>query len=381
MSQTKFAGKRIGYTAASQSFHEATEVTMLATNLLKKDFNSGNPYEAGLAISCLSNIVTPDLARDLAPDVVTMLSSSRPYVKKRATLVLYKVFLKYPDSLRPSFPRLKTRLTDDDPGVVSAAVNVVCELAKRNPKNYLSLAPILFKILTESQNNWMLIKIVKLLAALTPVEPRLARKLVDPLTSLMNATPAMSLLYECIQLCTVGLSQHVPIMRLCLAKLRMFVEDQDQNLKYLGLVALGDIMQIHPKAVAEHRDLILSCLDDEDITIRHRALSLLNGLVSKKNLADIVRKLLDHAHSADVTARRRRRRRRNDDDADRDEPAEIAAAGAADGADGAAATPGATTAAAAAPSTAQLEPQLRRRPRAQDCRALLAHQLLVPVRL
>jgi AP-3 complex subunit delta-1 len=63
-------------------------------------------------------------------------------------------------------------------GVVSAAVSVVCELAKRNPGNYLSLAPILFKILTESQNNWMLIKIVKMLSALAPVEPRLAKKLV-----------------------------------------------------------------------------------------------------------------------------------------------------------------------------------------------------------
>jgi hypothetical protein len=336
MSQTKFAGKRIGYTAASQSFHEATEVTMLATNLLKKDFNSGNPYEAGLAISCLSNILTPDLARDLAPDVVTMLSSSRNYVKKRATLVLYKVFLKYPDSLRPSFPRLKARLTDEDPGVVSAAVNVVAELAKRNPKNYLSLAPILFKILTESQNNWMLIKIVKLLASLAPVEPRLARKLVEPLTSLMNATPAMSLLYECIQLCTVGLAQHVPIMRLCLAKLRLFIEDQDQNLKYLGLVALGDIMAIHPKAVAEHRDVILACLDDEDITIRHRALSLLNGLVSKKNLADIVRKLLDHAHQAEVAVTAGGAD--GDDEYDREDP--VAAAAAADAAEAAAAEAG-----------------------------------------
>jgi hypothetical protein len=36
MSSTKFAAKRVGYTAASQSFHEKTDVIMLATNLLKK---------------------------------------------------------------------------------------------------------------------------------------------------------------------------------------------------------------------------------------------------------------------------------------------------------------------------------------------------------
>lgn len=35
-------------------------------------------------------------------------------------------------------------------------------------------------------------------ATLTPLEPRLVRKLLPPLTSIIRTTPAMSLLYECI---------------------------------------------------------------------------------------------------------------------------------------------------------------------------------------
>lgn len=54
-------------------------------------------------------------------------------------------------------------------GVQSAAVNVICELARRNPKNYLSLAPLFFKLMTSSTNNWVLIKIIKL--ASTPLVP------------------------------------------------------------------------------------------------------------------------------------------------------------------------------------------------------------------
>lgn len=53
-------------------------------------------------------------------------------------------------------------------GVQSAAVNVICELARKNPKNYLSLAPIFFKLMTTSTNNWMLIKIIKLVSSLRP---------------------------------------------------------------------------------------------------------------------------------------------------------------------------------------------------------------------
>ena len=46
--------------------------------------------------------------------------------------------------------------------MVSAVVNVICELARKNPSNYLSLAPMLYKLLTTTSNNWMLIKVIKL---------------------------------------------------------------------------------------------------------------------------------------------------------------------------------------------------------------------------
>ena len=90
------------------------------------------------------------------------MTSSKPYLRKKAVLIMYKIFLKYPDALRPAFPRLKEKLDDPDPSVQAAAVNVICELARKNPKNYLSLAPVFFKLMTASSNNWVLIKIIKL---------------------------------------------------------------------------------------------------------------------------------------------------------------------------------------------------------------------------
>lgn len=88
--------------------------------------------------------------------------SPKPYIAKKAILLLYKVFLKNPDALRAAFPRLKKKLEDPDPGVQSAAVNVICELARKNPQNYLSLSPVFFNLMTTSTNNWVLIKIIKL---------------------------------------------------------------------------------------------------------------------------------------------------------------------------------------------------------------------------
>ena len=45
MSSSRFAHKRIGYLAACQTFTETTDVVLLTTNLLKKEFQSPNQYE------------------------------------------------------------------------------------------------------------------------------------------------------------------------------------------------------------------------------------------------------------------------------------------------------------------------------------------------
>lgn len=310
MSQARFAHKRIGYLAACQCFSESTDVVLLTTNLLKKEFQSTSQYEVGLALNCLANIVTRDLARDLLQDTVLLMSHSKPYVRKKAVSAMYKLYEKYPQGLRLTFEKLKERLNDGEPAVTSCAVNIICELANKNPNNYLSMAPQFFRLLTTSSNNWMLIKVVKLMGSLVPQEPRLARKLLEPLATIIQNTAAKSLQYECIHTLTLALpftkkadgteSRNVPgIVRLCSDQLRQFIDDPDQNLKYLGLVGFVELMKSHPKAVVEHKELVLLCLSDDDVTIRTRALELLTGMVTRKNLEELVVKLLQHVARAE----------------------------------------------------------------------------------
>ncbi|KAJ1411736.1 Clathrin/coatomer adaptor, adaptin-like protein, partial [Ochromonadaceae sp. CCMP2298] len=172
-----------------------------------------------------------------------------PYLRKKAVLCMFKLYVKFPQGLRLTFDQLKDRLEDADASVVSTAVNVICELAHKNPRNYLGLAPKFFKLLTTSSNNWMLIKVVKLLGSLVCEEPRLARKLLEPLSIIIQNTGAKSLQYECIHTLTEALpysrredgseAKNAPaVIQLCSDYLRGFIEDADQNLKYLGLLGL-----------------------------------------------------------------------------------------------------------------------------------------------
>lgn len=56
---------------------------------------------------------------------------------------------------------------DEDSSVTAAVVNVVCELGWRRPRDFLALAPRLFDLLVDGGNNWMAIKIIKLVRAFT----------------------------------------------------------------------------------------------------------------------------------------------------------------------------------------------------------------------
>lgn len=48
------------------------KLLMLTTNMIRKELNSQNQYEAGLALTSLSCYISTDLARDLSNDILTL---------------------------------------------------------------------------------------------------------------------------------------------------------------------------------------------------------------------------------------------------------------------------------------------------------------------
>ena len=304
MASPAFDAKYIGYLAASLCFTQDTEVLILATNMIKKDLYSAVPHDVAAALNGLSHIITQELAQHLARDIIAMLSHSRPGIRKRAVIVLYSAILKYPEILDHAMPRLRDRLDDPDQSVVTATVNVVCELARRNPKPFVLLSPQLFHILTTETKNWLLIKIIKLFGTLAQVEPRLVRRLAPRISELLASTPAMSLIYECIHTLIVGgmfggTSGEELAVR-CVDNLSRFLTDSDQNLKYIALLALVKMLPTHAHLVAMHQETILRSLYHPDLTIRLRSLDLACGLASRTNLYRIVTALVAYL-SADKT--------------------------------------------------------------------------------
>lgn len=301
MSSSKFQQKRIGYLAAMQSFKSEQDLLILATNQFKKDLNSHNHIEIGLALSFIATIVTSNLAKDIVDDVVMKLTHLKPYIRKKAVLALYKVFLQYPESLRASLPRVIEKLDDTDVSVVSATITVVCEISKKNPNIFISYLPKFFSILENTVNNWLIIRILKLFQSLLRIEPRMKKKILPSIINLMSKTDAISLIYECINciinggMLSVDSSKDKEIAEQCIDQIMKFFETRDSNLKFVGLIALINILKLFPDFMHKINGVstvIMDCLTDRDLIIKRKALQICQYLVTEDNIADLVKVLL-----------------------------------------------------------------------------------------
>lgn len=191
MSSAKYRQKRVGYLGAMQSFRSDTDVLVLATNQIKKvsfwfyytppillsaqcetNCEGANLQDLGatavptmtLPITTLPHILSSSLAMSTQTDLLPRLSHSNSNVRKKAIVTLYRMALVYPETLVAAWPKIKDRLMDknEDASVTSAIVSVICELGWRRPHDFLPLAPRLFELLVDSGNNWMAIKLIKL---------------------------------------------------------------------------------------------------------------------------------------------------------------------------------------------------------------------------
>ncbi|SMN21513.1 similar to Saccharomyces cerevisiae YPL195W APL5 Delta adaptin-like subunit of the clathrin associated protein complex (AP-3) [Maudiozyma saulgeensis] len=298
MSSNKLQQKRVGYLAASQSFHKDADVLMLATNLLKKDLKYGGSndvFKVGIALSGLSTIVTPELAKDIVDDLFLMLNSSKPYIRKKTVTALYKVFLEYPEALQSNFDNFTSKLEDPDKSVVSATISVVCELSKKNPAPFIKLSPLLYEILIDINDNWIIIRLLKLFTNLSKIEPKLKGRLLPKIVELMDSTNAASVLYESVNCIISGnmLDENdYDVAFQCLEILNRFCNSQDSNLRYISCVLFYKIGKINSNFISQYDELIMKLISDIDISIRLKAIELIEGIVSEDNLKTIVSTLV-----------------------------------------------------------------------------------------
>ncbi|KDQ30081.1 hypothetical protein PLEOSDRAFT_1053480 [Pleurotus ostreatus PC15] len=78
-----------------------------------------------------------------------------------------------------------------------------------------------------------------------------------------------------------------------------FLGNRDNNIRYVALNTLNKVVSMDTSAVQRHRNIILDCLRDGDISIRRRALELSYALINEQNVRVLIRELLAFLEVAD----------------------------------------------------------------------------------
>jgi hypothetical protein len=301
MAMDDYSAKRIAYTAASQLWNSSTDVVLMAIARVQKDLTTVQTLLTSCVLTSIPPYLTAALASAISPNVIALMTSTRPYVRQKAIMTFYHICLQHPESLKNGFVTLRGRLEDDDSSVAFSALSVIAELATHNPQNFVPLIPKLHKMLESAHSNWVILRIIAILRLLCAAEPRLPKKLVTPFASILETTGSITVLFECVRaIIEIPITNSV-LLSSAAQRMQAFLEHQDVNLRFLCLSLFIKLMQIQPRLVAQHRELITQCLDSNDEPTRLMAVDLLAALANAKTIDGIVGKMFEHFKSSRST--------------------------------------------------------------------------------
>jgi len=79
-----------------------------------------------------------------------------------------------------------------------------------------------------------------------------------------------------------------------------FLLNRDNNIRYVALKTMQKVVSIDIAAVTRHRNTILDCLRDPDISIRKKALELTYSIISSENVKSLVKEMINYLLVADA---------------------------------------------------------------------------------
>nr|CAG4651585.1 EOG090X0109 [Triops cancriformis] len=339
LSSNKYTEKQIGYLFISVLVNTNSDLIRLIVQSIKNDLASRNPVHVNLALQCIANIGSKDMAETFGTEIPKLLvqGDTIDVVKQSAALCLLRLLRTSPEIV-PSgewTSRIIHLLNDQHMGVVTAAASLIEALVKMNPDEYkgcVSLAVSrLSRIVTSSYTDlqdytyyfvpapWLSVKLLRLLQNYPPPEdPGVRGRLTECLETVLNkaqeppkskkvqhSNAKNAVLFEAISLIIHADSDPNLLVRAC-NQLGQFLSHRETNLRYLALesMCLLATSEFSHEAVKKHQETVINALKTErDVSVRQRAVDLLYAMCDKSNAEEIVQEMLHYLESADYSIR------------------------------------------------------------------------------
>ena len=317
----KFLEKRIGYLGLMILLDERQEVLMLVENSLKNDLQSANQYIAGLSCCSIGNIASPEICRDLSPEVEKLMVGSNPFVSKKAALCAIRILRKCPELVDTFSERIGTLLGSRNHAVLLTALKLMREIIVTEPEMAVQLRRHVTTLIAALKNlvlsgyapehdvhgivdPFLQVEILRVLRMLGKNHSETSDQMNDILAQVATNTESAknagnAILYECVQT-IMAIEVESGLRVLAVNILGRFLINRDNNIRYVALNTLHKVVASDPQAVQRHRNTIVDCLKDADSSIRQRALELVYALVNEANIKVLVKELLSYLMACDV---------------------------------------------------------------------------------
>ncbi|XP_065066485.1 uncharacterized protein LOC135692305 [Rhopilema esculentum] len=314
--------KRLGYLACCLLLHENHELTLLVMNTIQKDLKSSNIMENCIALIAASRLVNSDMIPALLPLVFKLLQHKRDIVRKKAVMTLLWFYRLDPQSLDSSVSVFELTLCDRSPSVMGATLNVYLELINVSPASYKRFTPTFVNILKQVieyrlpneftyynvPGPWIQIKLLKILAALGRNDQKTSADMFEILKQCLETTHTdnnigCAVLFECLRT-SVTIIPNKALTELASRRVGLLLVSRNNNLKYLGINILADLIDVDLSYAARHQMAVIECLNDPDQTLKRKTLLLLYRMTNSSNVTVICDKMIDYLrHSVDEYVR------------------------------------------------------------------------------
>uniref|UniRef100_A0A668RF79 AP-2 complex subunit alpha n=1 Tax=Oreochromis aureus TaxID=47969 RepID=A0A668RF79_OREAU len=345
LSSNKYTEKQIGYLFISVLVNSNSDLIRLINNAIKNDLASRNPTFMNLALHCIANVGSREMAEAFASEIPRILvaGDTMDSVKQSAALCLLRLNRTSPDLVPMGewTARVVHLLNDQHLGVVTAATSLITTLAQKNPDDFktsVSLAVArLSRIVTSASIDlqdytyyfvaapWLSVKLLRLLQCYPPPEDAALRsRLTECLETILNkaqeppkskkvqhSNAKNAVLFEAIALIIHHDSEPTLLVRAC-NQLGQFLQHRETNLRYLALESMCTLAssEFSHEAVKTHMETVINALKvslpqfgSRDVSVRQRAVDLLYAMCDRSNAKQIVAEMLSYLETADYSIR------------------------------------------------------------------------------
>ncbi|MFT7806947.1 AP-2 complex subunit alpha-2-like isoform X1 [Arapaima gigas] len=339
LSSNKYTEKQIGYLFISVLVNSNSDLIRLINNAIKNDLASRNPTFMNLALHCIANVGSREMAEAFAAEIPRILvaGDTMDSVKQSAALCLLRLNRTSPDLVAVGewTSRVVHLLNDQHLGVVTAATSLIITLAQKNPDELKTSVPLavgrLSRIVTPASSDlqdytyyfvpapWLSVKLLRLLQCYPPPEDAAIRsRLTECLEAILNkaqeppkskkvqhSNAKYAVLFEAISLIIHHDSEPNLLVRAC-NQLGQFLQHRETNLRYLALESMCMLAssEFSHEAVKTHIETVINALKTErDVSVRQRAVDLLYAMCDRSNAKQIVAEMLGYLETADYSIR------------------------------------------------------------------------------